>query len=269
MYCRELSRDTEIYDIISRLSLDLKRMELLRDIIFEANLLKRSRFLEKRGMDIDEFLKFMKNIGEGKYLLTASIDGRRYVMYIEDGRIVSTALSDPSSGRRLVGLRALAHFISRLLRETIQVRIFLIEEEKAEVETPTREFPRGETIPIRKPVIERIRELAQLTIKQRSVIEKPVIEEERKTISKERLDELKKKLEDILGDLLSYHGYKLLNLKIDLHDTDIYIELDIKKKKLFGATDPKTLKERVEEETQILFNMLDLNSGFKIEIKRA
>jgi len=59
-----------------------------------------------------------------------------------------------------------------------------------------------------------------------------------------------------------------VNVKIDIKDSDVYIELDIKKRKLFGATDPKKLKKRVEEETEILFNMLDLSSGFRIEIKK-
>ena len=267
MYSYKLSRSTEIYDIISRLSLDLKRMELLRDITFEADLLRRSRFLEKRNMDIDGLFKFFEKFTVGKYLLTASIDNKRYVMYIEDGKIVSSALSDPSSGKRLVGLRALAHFISKLLRGSIQVRVFVIEEERVEEETPTREFPGGETIPIKKPAIERIRQLAHLTVKQRRVIEKRFIEE-KKPVDQEKLKELRKKLEDVLGDLLNYHGYKLVNVEIDIKDSDVYIELDIKKRKLFGATDPKKLKKRVEEETEILFNMLDLSSGFKIEIKK-
>ncbi len=267
MYSYKLSRSTEIYDIISRLSLDLKRMELLRDITFEADLLRRSRFLEKRNMDIDGLFKFFEKFTIGKYLLTASIDNKRYVMYIEDGKIVSSALSDPSSGKRLVGLRALAHFISKLLRGSVQVRVFIIEEERVEEETPTREFPRGKTIPIKKPAIERIKQLAHLTVKQRRVVEKRIIEE-KKPVEQERLKELRKRLEDVLGDLLNYHGYKLVNIKIDIKDSDVYIELDIKKRKLFGATDPKKLKKRVEEETEILFNMLDLSSGFRIEIKK-
>ena len=267
MHSYKLSRSTEIYDIISRLSLDLKRMELLRDITFEADLLRRSRFLEKRNMDIDGLFKFFEKFTVGKYLLTASIDNKRYVMYIEDGKIVSSALSDPSSGKRLVGLRALAHFISKLLRGSVQVRVFIIEEERVEEETPTREFPRGKTIPIKKPAIERIKQLAHLTVKQRRVVEKRIIEE-KKPVDQERLKELRKKLEDVLGDLLNYHGYKLVNVKIDIKDSDVYIELDIKKRKLFGATDPKKLKKRVEEETEILFNMFDLSSGFRIEIKK-
>jgi len=267
VYSYKLSRSTEIYDIISRLSLDLKRMELLRDITFEADLLRRSRFLEKRNMDIDGLFKFFEKFTIGKYLLTASIDNKRYVMYIEDGKIVSSALSDPSSGKRLVGLRALAHFISKLLRGSVQVRVFIIEEERVEEETPTREFPRGKTIPIKKPAIERIKQLAHLTVKQRRVVEKRIIEE-KKPVEQERLKELRKRLEDVLGDLLNYHGYKLVNIKIDIKDSDVYIELDIKKRKLFGATDPKKLKKRVEEETEILFNMLDLSSGFRIEIKK-
>lgn len=267
MHSYKLSRSTEIYDIISRLSLDLKRMELLRDITFEADLLRRSRFLEKRDMDIDGLFKFFEKFTVGKYLLTASIDNKRYVMYIEDGKIVSSALFDPSSGKRLVGLRALAHFISKLLRGSVQVRVFIIEEERVEEETPTREFPRGKTIPIKKPAIERIKQLAHLTVKQRRVVEKRIIEE-KKPVDQERLKELRKKLEDVLGDLLNYHGYKLVNVKIDIKDSDVYIELDIKKRKLFGATDPKKLKKRVEEETEILFNMFDLSSGFRIEIKK-
>ena len=263
-----MSRSTEIYDIISRLSLDLKRMELLRDITFEADLLRRSRFLEKRYMDVDGLFKFFEEYRAGKYLLTATIDDKRYVMYVEDGKIISQALSDPSSGRRLVGLRALAHFVSRLLRGSVQVRVFIIEEERVEEEAPTREFPKGETIPIKKPSIEKIKQLAHLTVKQRGVIERRVIEK-RKPIDKDRLKELRKRLVEVLSDLLSYHGYRLVDIDIDLRNSDVYIEINIKKKKLFGATDPKTLREKVRQETEILFNMFDLSSGFKIEIKKV
>jgi len=267
VYSYKLSRNTEIYDIISKLSLDLKRMELLRDITFEADLLRRSRFLEKRNMDIDGLFKFLERFIVGKYLLTANINNKRYVMYVENGKIVSLALSDPSSGSRYVGLRALANFISKLLKGNIQVRIFIIEEEKVKKESPPREVSEGGAIPIKRPTIDKMRQLANLATKQRRIIERRVIEKE-KTADAEKLKELRKKLEDVLGELLNYHGYRLVNIKIDVENSDIYIELDIKKKKLFGATDPKKLKKKVEEETEILFNMLDLSSGFKIEIKK-
>lgn len=266
MYSYKLNRSTEIYDIISRLPLDLKRMELLRDITFEADLLRRSRFVERINIDIDGLFNFFEKFISGKYLLTANIDSRRYVMYVENGRIVSTALSDPNSGKRLVGLRALAHFISKLLRKNIQTRVFIIEEESVE-EAPTREFPQGETIPIKKPDIEKIRQFAQLTIKQRKIVEKGILEG-KKPIAREKLEELRKRLEDILGDLISYHGYKLVNIKVDIKNSDVYIELDIKRRKLFGVTDPRKLKESVEKETEILFNILDLSSGFKVEIRK-
>ncbi len=255
----ELAGSTEIYEIISRLPLDLKRMELLRDITFEADLLKRSRFMEKKSINIDSFLKLVETLNVGKYLITSTVNGKRFVMYIEEGKIVSTALGDPISGKRVVGLRALAHFISKLLVEELSVRIFSIGEEKVEEEAKTKELPKEETMPIKRPVLRRIRELAQITVKQRTVVEREISIAEKKELDEEKLKELKNKLEDILSDILSYHGYKLTELKVEVKDSDIYIDVGMKKKKLFGATDPKVLEKKMFKETEILLSMLDLS----------
>ncbi len=261
----ELGKRIEVYDIISRLPLDLHRMNALNDITFEADLIRRSTFYTRKTVGLDGFLKLVEELNQGEYLLTANVDKKRYVIYMENGRIISTALSEPSSSKRVVGLRALAHFITTLLKQDVGIRIFRIGG-VGEAQEETREFPHGKTITITQRELERIEEFIRTSVKRKGVttVEAPV--------QKVRIidaEEIKKKLKDVLEDVLSYHGYRLVSLNVYFEEGFVVVELVVKKKKLFGAKRLDELRDRIREEAKILLTIMEIDSDVKVKIEKA
>ncbi len=262
----ELGKKIEIYDIISRLPLDLKRMEALNDITFEADLIRRSTFLKRKTMGIDGFIKAIEELSQGEYLLTANVDNKRYVIYMEGGRIVSTALSEPSTGKRIVGLRALAHLVATLLKQDVSIRIFTIGREETKVQEETREFPYGETITITQRELERMEEVVRTSVKRKAVaIAKPP----KPKIRVINTEELRKKLGEVLEDILSYHGYKLLSLNVYFEEGYVVVDLVIKKKRLFRVKSIEEVREKITEEAKILLSILEIERDVKVKVKKA
>ncbi len=263
-------REPEVYEVISKLPLELKKMDLLNDIVFEADLIRRSTFLKRVSVGLNEFIDLLNRLSSGEYLITSNIDSKRYVLYIDNGRIASVALTDPLKGERIVGLRALANFIKTIMKSSIQVRLFTIGVEEAahlteeELKEETRELPQGKTIPISKEELEKIEELIRMSFRER--VEKRVPRERVKKID---LRKLERKLKEVIEDILAYHGYKLVNLKTNLTNDIVTIDVSVKKKKLFGAKSIPEVTERIREEVKTLFIILDIDKNVRVNVKKV
>ena len=261
-----MSGERDVYDIIAGMPLDIDKMDRLADITFEADLLRRSRFVGRRKFGIEEFLKFLESLKKKKALLTAKADSHRYIIYIEDGKLASAAISDYSTGKRVVGLRALSQIVSKLIKEVIVFRVFSIEEAEEKYEESiftekTRQLTAEER--------EELEALARINIAAYRKRLQSMETTSKHVVREISLDELKKKIKETLEDVLEYKGYKLVDLKVQFDGSKLNIVVNIKRRKLFGVAKVNELVGILKKEIDTLFRLLDTRKAYDLKIKRV
>ncbi len=256
-----MSEGRDVYDIIAEMSIDYKKIELLNDITFEANLLMRSRFVERRTVDIEGFFKLLQDYQDKDIVITSRLNGRRFIAYIEKGTIISTALSDPSGGRRTAGLRPLAQLLLQAMKKPVTLRVFVVEKEERVKEEEKHEPGIAE----RELGIDlKILEKATRPLPRRS--EEHEETGEKKEITKEVLEEFRQKIIDAFEDVLNYKGYRLVSLDIEYDGKELSITVGVKKKKLFGAAKLEELQKALENEADITLKFMEIRVPFRISV---
>ncbi len=255
-----MEEEKEVYEIIASMPIDFNRINVLRDITFEAQLLMRSRFVKKVTINFDEFQRIHEYSDDKEILLTTELDSKRFIIYLEHGKIVSSAMSDPEKGTRVVGLRPLATLILASKNQPIVFKLFEIHavEEDRTRETPPRVI--HEIVEEKKPPTMALERGVRETLREEK--EKPII-----VVFAEKLVEFRNRARKIVEDTAPAYGCKLIDLKIGIGKGVITIELVLKKKGLFGKCRVNELKRLLENDLSLILTMLDINLPLKVEAR--
>ncbi len=258
-----MSENRDVYDIIAEMMIDYKKLDLLNDITFEANLLMRSRFVERRSVDLDGFLRLLEEYKDRDIIITSRLNGRRFIAYIEKGTIISTALSDPKTGRRITGLRPLAQLLLMAMQKQVPLRIFVVEEEKEKREEKREETRAEKELNVDLKILERATTIRPP--KKEEAVEKPV---EKHVIDEKTLEELKQKITEAFEDVLNYKGYRLLGVEIEYREGKIIVKTYVKKKKLFGAAKLEDVKQALQGEVDITLKLMEIKAPYEVIVEK-
>lgn len=262
------TEDKEIYEILASMPIDTKRMNILNDITYEAQLLMRSRFSRIMNMRFDDLLKIHEYAKDKEVLLTTEIDHKRFVVYIDKGKIVSSVMSDPEKGERIVGLKPLATLLMISKEKPLTFKIFEIqpisEETDKTIETPRKIYKQGieKTENIERKTAKERKATIIRTIKKRE--EKPIILEFARKL-KEFIDQVKEEI----NELAPLYGCKPVDTKVTISKGIITVRVVVKKKSLFSKCDYKKLKEVLNSNVGVIMSMLDLNLPYRIIVEQV
>lgn len=253
-----MEEEREIYEIIASMPIDYNRVNVLKDITFEAELLIKSRFVKKITLKFEDLKHLYEFSNDKNILLTTEITGKRFLIYIEKGKIISTVMSDPEKGQRIVGLRPLATLLLIAREQPINFKLFEIIE--------TSEDRTRETTPrLIRDVISRERESEKIIEKKkevkRSEKEKPVVVE-----FVERLVEFRKKALRMIEDTASLYGCSVSDLKIWVSKGNVIVDIIVKKKGFFSKCRVEKLKEVLINDLELLLAMHDIGLPLKLNI---
>lgn len=248
-----------VYEIIASLPVDYNRVELLRDITFEAQLLIRSRFVRKITLKYDDFKKLHEYSNSKDVLLITEISGNRFIVYIERGVIVSTAMSNPTRGERIVGLKPLATLITISKQQPVIMKLFEILEK-----TEDRTL---ETISKPQPLaLDNTIATAQKQIVREEAVTKPVEEKPLIVMFAERLREFKNRVEKILYEVTPMYGCKLVEYKISIARETIVLNIVLKKKSVITKCRVDELRSLLKNDLELILTMLDINLPLDLNI---
>ncbi len=254
--------EKEVYEIIASLPIDTKRIDVLKDITFEAQLLMRSRFIRKVTISYDDFKKINELGVDKEILLTTNLEGKRFLIYIDHGKIVSTAVSDPKTSRRIVGLRPLATLILASKIKPLSFKLFEVQKEYRE--DVTREAPHR--LYQRLKVEEKPARLQPHEMKaERGKEEKPPVILEFSKKLKEFIDRITGELQEVAP----FYGCKLVDVKIELSRGVLGIKVYVTKKGLFSKCKVNKLEDVLAGDVDLILSMLDLDIPYKIMVKEA
>lgn len=242
--------EKEIYDIIASLPLDFKKISLLNDSVFEAQLLLRSRFVTKIELDFSKFLNIKEYNKYGEILLITEVEGKRFVVYIEGDKISSVAYSEPKSGYRYAGVRALALLLQLLKLKPISFKMF---ELMKEYDDKTREVPH-------KIVKQSVQKVESVPVLVKRDFDKPV-----SVLFAEKLSEFQKKARALVEELSNTYGCQLIDFKLMLSKGVIIIEISVKKK-LLSKCKADDLRKNIMKDLELLLNMHDLAFPIRVEV---
>ncbi|MCD6196471.1 MAG: hypothetical protein J7J82_06780 [Staphylothermus sp.] len=260
------TEEKEIYELLALMPIDTKRMNILNDITYEAQLLMRSKFSRTISMRFDDLLKIHEYAKDKEALFTTEIDHKRFVIYIDKGKIVSSVMSDPEKGERIVGLKPLATLLMISKEKPLTFKIFEIqpisEEIDKTIETPRKIRRQGiekTEVAERKTAIEKKATVIR-TIKKRE--EKPIILEFARKL-KEFIDQVKEEI----NESAPLYGCKPVDTKVTISRGVITVRVIVKKKSLFSRCNHKKLKEVLNSNVGVIMSMLDLNLPYRVIVE--
>ncbi len=245
--------EKEVYEIIASMPIDTKRMNILNDITFEAQLLMKSKFVKRVTLTYNDIIRVHEFGKDKEVILTTELNGKRFIIYVSHGKIVSTAATDPEKGERIVGLRPLATLILASKIKPITFKLFEIqplhEEEK------TREAPRA---------------IYKELIKHRTIKPIPVKREEKEEPAvmafAKLLKELIEKVRSDAEDVAPLYGCKVTDVKLGISRGLIFIKIYVRKKGLFGKCRVEELKKNLKNDVDVIASMIDLSMPYKVDV---
>ncbi|MET1160293.1 MAG: hypothetical protein ABWW65_04975 [Thermoprotei archaeon] len=247
----EEGEEREIYELIASLPVDLGRTSVLYDITFEAQLLIKSRFVKNIVLKYDDFKKISDLIRGKNLLLTTEINNKRFVIYVENGKIISSLLSDSDKGVRIAGLKPLATLIALSRNTPIKFRLFEIA--PAREETP-------------QPPEEAVAHPSEIGAEES--VAKPARAEEKPpaAVFAEKLAIFKEKATKIIHDSAPAYGCSVIDLEFGVKNSEIYVKIVVRKKGLFSKCRVDKLEEILKNDLQLVATMHDLNLPIKLDI---
>ncbi|GEM_PF-1549359 len=262
----ENAEEKEIYEIIAGMPIETDKLNVLSDITFEAQLLLRSKFIKKIKLGFEDFKNLPKLAEDKEVLLTTTLDGKRFIIYLSHGKIVSSAMVDTSSGTRQVGLKPLATLIAASKISPITFKLYEVQ--------PMVSEDRTREASIRPSLLEKGSRKRSGPIEVKAVPEVrpvpiPKEEKEGQPIILEftrRIKEFMDKMKEDVSDLAGYYGCKFLDLKIEISRGVLKIKIYVKKKGLFTKCRTEDLKKAVENDADILLTMLDLDTPCEVYV---
>lgn len=253
------NNEEKVYEIIASLPIDYNRVDLLRDITYEAQLLIKSKFTKKITLNYSDFQKLHEYSSGKNVLLITEISGKRFVVYIEKGVVVSTAMIDPSKGDRIVGLKPLATLITISKQQPVVFKLFEIQDriEDKTLETPLKPTRLSENeIVVSTP---RVATREEAVTKQ--VGDKPLI-----VVFAERLKDFKQRAEKILYETLAVYGCRLVDYKISIAKETIKISIVLRRKSVLSKCRLEEAKSVLKTDLELILTMLDINLPLEISI---
>ncbi|NPA97775.1 MAG: hypothetical protein GXO43_00190 [Crenarchaeota archaeon] len=246
--------------------IETDKLNVLSDITFEAQLLLRSKFIKKIKLGFEDFKNLPKLAEDKEVLLTTTLDGKRFIIYLSHGKIVSSAMVDTSSGTRQVGLKPLATLIAASKISPITFKLYEVQ--------PMVSEDRTREASIRPSLLEKGSRKRSGPIEVKAVPEVrpvpiPKEEKEGQPIILEftrRIKEFMDKMKEDVSDLAGYYGCKFLDLKIEISRGVLKIKIYVKKKGLFTKCRTEDLKKAVENDADILLTMLDLDTPCEVYV---
>ncbi len=251
----ENNEDREVYEIIASLPIDTQRIEVLKDITFEAQLLMKSKFIRKITLTYDDFKKLHELGKDKEVLLTTNLEGKRFVIYIDHGKIVSSAVSDPKTNKRIVGLRPLATLILASKIKPVTLKYFEVQKEFSE--DKTRETP--------KRIYKELRVKQQVQVPTKKEEEKPPVILEFSKKIKEFMDRIRYELDEVAP----YYGCRPVDVKIELSRGILTLKVYVTKKGIFSKCNVKKLEDILSGDTDLILSMLDLDIPYTIIVKEV
>jgi len=258
-----LSEDREVYEIIASMPIDYSRVSLLRDVTFEAKLLLYSKFIKRITVRLEDFKKLHEVAGDKSVLLTTEVNGKRFLIYIEKGRIVSSLLNDVEKGERLSGLKPLAMLIALSRVQPITFKVFEVVEV---TEDRTLEAPERPALQLGSRRPEPKAEISPTPIAVESRAEagvegKPVIVEFSK-----KLAEFTNKAQEVASDLASLYNCQVVDVKVSVAKGFVNVVVSVKKRGFFGKCDENSFAESLKRDLELLMAMHDINLPLKLSI---
>lgn len=250
------SEESLAYEIIASLPIDYERVDLLKDITFEAQILIRSKFVKKIVLKHEDFKRLHEH-SEGKdVLLTTELLGNRFIIYIEKGKIVSTAMSSLEGVERVVGLRPLATLISISRERPITFKLFEVRE--IEDYRAREELARTSAESA----------LAQALRAREDATAKPV-EEGRPpaVVFAEKLNEFRARAERMLIETVPAYGCKLMDYKMSVSKGVIAINLLVKRSSFISKCRVDKLKNLLKNDLELVLAMLDIDLSLVINVE--
>lgn len=242
--------DKEIYEIIASLPIDLRRIGLLGDVIYEAQLLIRSRFIDKIELDLNKFLDISSYNKYGNILLITEVEGRRFVVYIENNSIVSVVLSEIKEGTRYSGVKALALLLQLLKLKPLSFKLFEIVPELTDT---TERISRKQSGSIDQPV-----STSKTSAKRKEIEVKTKAPTGSATVVfAEKIIQFREKAKQILSDIATASGCILQDARISVSRGTINIHI-VLKKKMFSKCKVEEFKKKAEKDLELLMEMFDL-----------
>ncbi len=261
----ENADEREIYDIIAGMPIETEKLNILSDITFEAQLLLRSKFVKKIKLSFEDFKNLPKLAEDKEVLLTTTLDGKRFIVYLSHGKIVSSAMVDTRKGTRQVGLKPLATLIAASKIAPIVFKLYEIQPMVSEDRTREASIrPRSLEVGFKRRA-RPVRVMAKPEIRHGGIEEKesgePIILEFTK-----RIKEFMEKMKEDVADLAGYYGCKFIDLKVEISRGILKIKIYVKKKGLFTKCRAEDLKKAVENDADILLTMLDLDTPCEVHV---
>ncbi|RLG81447.1 MAG: hypothetical protein DRO13_01140 [Thermoprotei archaeon] len=234
------SDEKELEELMASLPIDLDKADLLGDITFEAQLLIRSRFLGSITVRYEDFKRIHEYSDGKEVLLTAELEGKRFVVYMSNGVIVSVAMSDLEKGERIAGLKPLENLIKISREKPIQFKLFEVVPGEEEKKPPTTE----------------------------AAVEEAVVEEEREGVELEKkLEEFRNRVRKIIEDTAPAYGCQVVETRVNVAEDKVYVEVLVRKKGLFSRCKSGELKDLLESDLKLVAAMHDLYIPVSVEIK--
>lgn len=250
------SNDKEIYEIIASMPIDLRRIGLLGDVVYEAQLLIKSRFVNKVDLDLNGFLRISDYNKYGNILLVTEVEGRRFVIYIENDKIVSIVVSEVKEGTRHSGVRALALLLQLLKLKPLSFKVFEIVPELNDV---TEDVSRRTTRTARSTITP-----ATVDVKARGKVQSSTTSAT--VVFAEKLVQFRDRVKQVLQEIASVSGCVLQDVKVNVSKGTINIHV-VLKKKLFFKCKVEEFKENARKDVELLMEMFDLALPFNITVE--
>lgn len=242
--------DKEIYEIIASLPIDLKRIGSLGDIMYEANLLIKSRFIDKIELDLNKFIDIPSYNKYGNILLITEVEGRRFIVYIENNNIVSVALSELKGGARHSGVKALALLLQLLKLKPLTFKLFEVAPELTDATEKISKKPREPS--------EQMASSIRVNVKGRGVEGKTKVPKASATVVfAEKVAQFKEKAKQVLSDIASASGCTLQDVKINISKGTMNVHVTLKKR-MFSKCRAEEFKKKAEKDLELLIEMFDL-----------
>jgi len=217
------------------------KLHMLDDVIFEAQLLLKAKYVESLPGNLQSFKEFLIKRNKGTYLLTGNVENGRVSVLVENGKVSSILFVDSYTGERIVGEKSLVVLMNILSQPDTTLRVFEVREEKeaVEVQKEKTEQPAPSVKSAEKP---------KATTSPSKTIE----------LDTEKLQRFKREFRQIANETAEAYGCRIVDLVYEIIGDDLTILISLKKKGMFGRCLEEEFAETIKNDLPLLRENYDL-----------
>jgi hypothetical protein len=217
------------------------KLHMLGDVIFEAQLLLKAKYVESLPGNLQSFKEFLIKHNKGTYLLTGNVENGRISVLVENGKVSSILFVESYTGERIVGEKSLDILLNIFSQPNTTLRVFEVREEKeaVEVQKEKTEQPAPSVKSAEKP---------QATTFPSKTIE----------LDPEKLQRFKQEFRQIANETAEAYGCRIVDLVYEIVGDDLTILIALKKKGIFGKCLEKEFAETIKNDLPLLRENYDL-----------